>query len=109
MYNFSITDAVVARILALRSIENREKLNFRISVDGGGCSGFKYVFSLDDAPKADDIVISKGDVSVFIDEISMEMLKDCTLDYVEDLGGAGFVVKNPNATAKCGCGSSFAV
>lgn len=109
MNKFSITHTAVNRILTLRSIENRENLNLRISVDGGGCSGFKYVFSLEDEGRVDDIIISKDNVNVLIDEISMEMLKDCTLDYIEDLGGAGFIVKNPNATAKCGCGSSFAV
>jgi iron-sulfur cluster assembly accessory protein len=84
---------------------------FRVSVEGGGCSGFQYKFDLvaESAAEADDIVIEKGGARVLIDPVSLGLLGGAEIDYVEDLMGSAFKVKNPNATASCGCGTSFAV
>lgn len=104
-----ITDSAVARILYLGEKEGAKK-RFRIGVGGGGCSGFQYDFSLDDKPiAASDIVIAKNGAEVVIDDISFGLVKGATLDYTEDLAHAGFEIKNPNATASCGCGNSFSV
>ncbi|GGC28570.1 heme biosynthesis protein HemY [Novosphingobium marinum] len=81
----------------------------RLSVEGGGCSGFQYKFGLADAPKGDDAVSETAGVRLIVDPVSLDLVGGCTVDYVESLGGAAFRVENPNATAGCGCGSSFAV
>ena len=81
----------------------------RLSVTGGGCSGFRYNYLLDDAPGADDQVFEKDGVKVVVDEMSLDFLGGAQLDYVVDLIGASFQVKNPNATASCGCGTSFSI
>jgi iron-sulfur cluster insertion protein len=108
-YAFSFSDAAAARINHLRGNEGRP-VRFRISVKGGGCSGFQYEFGLDDAaPASDDTIIEKDGAEVIIDEMSLGMLAGSMLDYTEDLAQAGFSIKNPNATAKCGCGNSFSV
>lgn len=81
----------------------------RISVKGGGCSGFQYEFDLDKARAEDDYVATRGGATVVVDPISLEMLKGSELDFVDDLMGRAFKVKNPNAVASCGCGVSFSV
>mgnify|MGYP000220409899 CR=1 FL=1 len=81
----------------------------RISVKGGGCSGFSYGFDIDRAKAEDDFVATRDGVSVVVDPVSLEMLKGGELDFVDDLMGRAFKVKNPNATASCGCGVSFAL
>ena len=82
---------------------------FRVAVNGGGCSGFQYEFSIDTARQDDDLSFVSHDVEVVIDEISLELVDNAELDYVQDLMGAYFSVSNPNATASCGCGTSFSV
>ena len=83
-------------------------LRFRVAVKGGGCSGFQYEFALDHGKAAaDDHIIGKEGAEVIIDETSLDILRGSMLDYTEDLAHAGFSIKNPNATAKCGCGNSF--
>ena len=92
------------------SIWSRSALNMlRVSVEGGGCSGFQYRFDLVAERDADDLVIEKGGARVLIDPVSLGLLSGSEIDFVEDLMGAAFKVKNPNATASCGCGTSFAV
>ncbi len=81
----------------------------RLSVSGGGCSGFQYGFNLDDQSDDDDLLIKKNGITVIIDIVSQSFLEGSELDYVDDLIGASFQVKNPNATASCGCGTSFSV
>ncbi len=81
----------------------------RLAVTGGGCSGFQYNFELDDTCADDDLVIEEGGIKVLVDSTSLEFLKGAELDYVDDLIGASFKVKNPNATSSCGCGTSFSV
>ncbi len=106
---FTFTDSAAARINKIKADEGKP-LRFRITVKGGGCSGFQYEFSLDDAATApDDTVLEKNGAEVIIDETSLGILKGSSLDFVEDLSHAGFEIKNPNATARCGCGNSFSV
>ena len=105
-----MTPAAAARINMLKTMEANPALYFRIMVKGGGCSGFQYEFDLDDsAIAASDIIIEHDGAKVVIDDISFGLLAGSTLNYVEDLASAGFEIKNPNATAKCGCGNSFSV
>lgn len=81
----------------------------RLSVEGGGCSGFQYRFGLADAANAEDTVTETDGVKLVVDPASLDLVAGCLVDYVESLGGAAFKVENPNAVAGCGCGSSFAV
>ena len=81
----------------------------RLSVEGGGCSGFQYKFGLADAPEPGDSVVETDGVRLVVDDVSLDLVAGCTVDYVESLGGAAFRVENPNAASGCGCGSSFAV
>lgn len=91
-------------------IEREEKgLMVRLAVQGGGCSGFQYSFSLDDTRNEDDLVIERDGAVLLIDEISAGFLAGSEIDYQEDLMGASFTVRNPNAASSCGCGSSFSV
>lgn len=106
---FSLTEPAAKRIAHLLSDEP-EGTAFIVEVLGGGCSGFQYHFNL--APKqaeATDLVITEHGARVIVDEVSLGLLGGSVLDYTEDLSGAGFAIKNPNATAKCGCGNSFNV
>jgi iron-sulfur cluster insertion protein len=104
-HNFQITDNAVNRVSHLLASENQPGLKLRISVLGGGCSGFQYKYEFDKNLGEDDIVFG----SVVIDEMSLGLIEGSMLDYVEDLGSAGFEIKNPKATARCGCGNSFSI
>jgi len=104
----SVTAAAAARILFVTSDEP-EGTVMRISVSGGGCSGFSYGFALTTGREADDFVIERDGATVVIDAISAEYLRGSELDFVDDLMGQAFKMKNPNATATCGCGTSFAM
>ncbi len=96
----------IARITA----DEPEGTVLRVSVEGGGCSGFQYVFDLTRETQPDDLVITGDEgVTVHVDAMALPFLAGATLDYVEDLMGAGFQVNNPNATASCGCGTSFSI
>ncbi len=81
----------------------------RVSVEGGGCSGFQYKFGMERAPGEDDLVIARDGATVLIDPVSQQYMAGSEIDFVEDLIGAAFKVKNPQATASCGCGTSFAL
>ena len=81
----------------------------RVSVEGGGCSGFQYKFDMERAQASDDLVIARDGATVLIDPVSQQYMAGSEIDFVEDLIGASFKVKNPNATASCGCGTSFAL
>jgi len=81
----------------------------RVSVEGGGCSGFQYKFGMERAQAADDLVIARDGATVLIDPVSVQYMAGSEIDFVEDLIGASFKVKNPKATASCGCGTSFAL
>ena len=98
-----------ARIATLIEIKGNPDLKFRVAVNGGGCSGFQYDFNLVEDQKSDDIVVIRDGVTMLIDGLSAMYVSGAELDFVEELAGSMFVMKNPNATASCGCGSSFAV
>lgn len=104
---FSITKAAAKRISDLQQSE--KACYFRVRVDGGGCSGFQYVFDFDNQTEEDDKHFEAHGVSVLVDEISLGFLEGAQLDYVEELLGSYFKVENPNATASCGCGTSFSI
>ena len=81
----------------------------RIAVTGGGCSGFQYNFTIDDARTDDDLVVEHDDATILIDPMSLEFLKGAEIDFVDDMIGQSFKINNPNATSSCGCGTSFSV
>lgn len=104
----TFTEAAAKRIKQLIAQDGKPGLNFRLSVSGGGCSGFQYGMTLDDQITGEDLVFEGFEIKVIVDEVSLGLLNGSVLDYVSDLIGSAFQVKNPNATATCGCGSSFA-
>ncbi len=105
----TLTDGAATKIKDLvAGHENADESALRVSVRGGGCSGFQYALALDKA-KADDHVFEHNGVSVVVDKVSMQFVLGSEVDFVDGLQGAGFVVNNPNVVAACGCGSSFQV
>ena len=104
-----VTANAAKRIATLMAQETTPNLKLRLSVSGGGCSGFQYGFSFDDMVNADDRVFERDGATVVIDETSLELLGGAEIDFVEDLVGAAFQVRNPNATSSCGCGNSFSI
>jgi iron-sulfur cluster insertion protein len=102
-----ITDNAAKRIAAMIAKEQAEDLMLRVSVDGGGCNGFQYIFDLDATRNDDDQIFEKNGIRVVSDEASLSLLAGSELDFIEDLVGSYFAVKNPNATSSCGCGTSF--
>jgi iron-sulfur cluster insertion protein len=101
--------ASAARRVAAIAAKQGKPAVLRLSVEGGGCSGFQYQFALADGPEPDDSVAETDGVRLVVDPVSLDLVAGCVVDFVESLGGAAFKVENPNATAGCGCGSSFAV
>lgn len=104
-----VTDNAFKRIAFLMNQEGDPGVALRIAVNGGGCSGFQYAFSFDDVRNDDDLAIEKDGATVLIDAMSQLYLAGSEVDFVEDVIGSSFQIRNPNATASCGCGSSFAV
>lgn len=105
----NLTANAAKRVAALRAQENAPGAFLRLAVSGGGCSGFQYGFSFDQAKNADDHVFERDGVTLVIDEVSLELVKGAEIDFVEDMMGAAFQVRNPNAASSCGCGNSFSV
>jgi iron-sulfur cluster insertion protein len=103
------TDSAAGKVKALIDEEGNPELKLRVFVQGGGCSGFQYGFTFDEAINEDDTVMDKNGVQLLIDSMSYQYLVGAEIDYKEDLEGAQFVIKNPNASTTCGCGSSFSV
>src|SRR5947208_14884115 len=101
------TDSAAAKVADLIAEEGNPDLKLRVFVQGGGCSGFQYGFTFDEAVSEDDMQMSKNGVTLLIDAMSLQYLTGAEIDYKQDLQGAQFVIKNPNATSPCGCGSSF--
>jgi iron-sulfur cluster insertion protein len=101
------TDSAATKVAELIAEEGNPELKLRVFVQGGGCSGFQYGFTFDEIQNDDDTVMVKNGVSLLIDSMSYQYLVGAEIDYKEDLQGAQFVIKNPNATTTCGCGSSF--
>jgi iron-sulfur cluster assembly accessory protein len=104
----SLTERAVKRIIHLMAQEG-DGARLRIGVTGGGCSGFQYVFSLDAKRDPTDQVVERDGAEVIVDDVSLPLVMGLELDWVESLEGSHFAVKNPNATASCSCGSSFAI
>ncbi len=102
-----VTDRAFARLSEIGAAAQGQAL--RVAVEGGGCSGFQYHFDFDDQLNEDDQTFEKDGVIAVIDEMSLELLTGSEIDFVEDLVGASFQIRNPNATASCGCGSSFSI
>ena len=104
----TITPRAAARIRKILSKEGEASM-LRVAVNGGGCSGFSYAFDIEQAGSDDDLVLDAEGRKVLIDAVSLEYLKGSRIDFVDDLIGQSFKIENPNATASCGCGTSFAV
>ena len=101
------TDSAADKVRQLVEEEGNPDLKLRVFVQGGGCSGFQYGFTFDEVVNEDDTPMTKNGVTLLIDAMSLQYLMGAEIDYKEDLQGAQFVIKNPNATTTCGCGSSF--
>ncbi|MGE0155067.1 MAG: iron-sulfur cluster insertion protein ErpA [Reyranellaceae bacterium] len=104
-----VTDNAARRIAVLMSRESNPDVFLRVAVLGGGCSGFQYSFNFDDARTDDDLIIAKDGAVVVIDSTSLDLLRGSEIDFVEDMVGSSFAVRNPNASSNCGCGNSFSV
>lgn len=103
-----LTPAAAARVAAIAAKQGKPA-TLRLSVEGGGCSGFQYRFELAGDPAADDAIAQTDGVTLLVDSISLDLVRGASVDFVESLGGAAFRVTNPNAASGCGCGTSFAV
>jgi iron-sulfur cluster insertion protein len=104
-----VTESAARRIAVLKEQEEAADAFLRIAVSGGGCSGFQYGLSFDDQKNPDDSVFEHGDVAVVVDDVSLDLLNGAEIDFVEDMMGASFQIKNPNAASSCGCGNSFSL
>jgi iron-sulfur cluster insertion protein len=104
-----LTENAARRIVMLKAQENAENAFLRIAVSGGGCSGFQYGLSFDDQRNEDDFVFERDGVGIVVDEVSLSLLNGAEVDFVEDLMGASFQIRNPNAASSCGCGNSFSI
>jgi iron-sulfur cluster insertion protein len=103
------TDSAAAKVKDLMLEEGNPELKLRVFVQGGGCSGFQYGFTFDEAVNDDDTVLDKDGVQLLVDPMSFQYLVGAEIDYKEDIEGSQFVIRNPNASTTCGCGSSFSV
>ena len=104
-----LSASAARRIATVAKAEGKAEARLRVSVSGGGCSGFQYLFALDDKSEDGDIVIERDGAAVVVDGMSLMYVIGSELDLVEDLTGSYFKVKNPNASSSCGCGTSFAI
>jgi iron-sulfur cluster insertion protein len=104
----NLSPSAAARVAAIAAKQAKPAI-LRLAVEGGGCSGFQYKFDLAAGAEADDIIAETDGVKLVVDPISLDLVAGCTVDFVESLGGAAFRVENPQASAGCGCGSSFAI
>jgi len=107
--DITFTDAAAKKVKTLIEEENNTGLKLRVYISGGGCAGFSYGFSFDAEVNEGDMTVENGDVALVVDPMSYQYLAGSEVDYTEGLEGSQFVVRNPNATTTCGCGSSFSV
>lgn len=108
LMDIALSPSAAARVAHIATRQSKPAI-LRLAVEGGGCSGFQYRFGLADAPEADDIIVETDGVTLVVDSMSLDLVRGGTVDFVDNLGGASFKVDNPNATAGCGCGTSFSV
>ena len=108
MTALTLTEAAASRVGAIAARQGKPAI-LRLSVEGGGCSGFQYKFDLADAADAEDIISETAGVRLVVDPVSLELVSGSVVDFVESLGGAAFKVENPQAASGCGCGSSFGI
>ncbi|MFC4293905.1 iron-sulfur cluster insertion protein ErpA [Novosphingobium tardum] len=108
MNSITLSPSAAARVAAIAARQGKPAM-LRLSVEGGGCSGFQYRFGLDEAPADDDTVAETDGVKLLVDSISLDLVQGSVVDFVESLSGSAFQVSNPNAASGCGCGSSFSV
>ena len=106
--DIALTPAAAARVAAIAAKQAKPAI-LRLSVEGGGCSGFQYKFGMAEAPEADDLIAETDGVRLVVDPISMDLVRGSQVDFVDNLGGAHFAVTNPQAASGCGCGTSFSV
>ncbi|MDB5678318.1 iron-sulfur cluster insertion protein ErpA [Sphingomonas bacterium] len=106
--DITLTQAAAARVAAIAAKQSKPAI-LRLSVEGGGCSGFQYKFGLADAPEQGDTIAEVDGVKLLVDDMSLDLVRGCAVDFVDNLGGAHFKVENPNAASGCGCGTSFSV
>lgn len=103
------TDAAARKVAELLREEDNPSLKLRVYISGGGCSGFQYGFTFDESLEDGDVTVDKDGVTLVVDPMSYQYLMGAEVDYVENLQGAQFVIRNPNAATTCGCGSSFSI
>lgn len=106
--NVTLSQAAAKRIAAIIG-EEKQKGALRVSVEGGGCSGFSYKFDIDDGPQDGDLVVERDGATLVVDSVSLVYMAGSEIDFVDNLLGQSFQIKNPNAVASCGCGTSFAL
>jgi iron-sulfur cluster insertion protein len=106
--DIDLTASAAARVAAIAARQGRPAV-LRLSVDGGGCAGFQYVFGLADTVADDDVTAQRDGVTLVVDPVSLDLVRGSHVDYVESLGGSAFRVENPNAASGCGCGTSFSI
>ena len=107
--NIEITESAAERVKELIEKDPKNMIALRVSVDGGGCSGFMYQYALIEKINKEDFILQSKDIKVVIDPLSQQFLDGCTIEFTRELGSSFFQIINPNASAKCGCGNSFAV
>lgn len=103
------TEYAAAKVKELIAHADNEELMLRVYIQGGGCSGFQYGFTLEETMNADDVVVENGGAKLLVDALSFQYLMGAAIDYKEDLQGTRFIIQNPNAATTCGCGSSFSI
>lgn len=108
MSDIDLTPSAAARVAAIAAKQGKPAI-LRLSVEGGGCSGFQYKFGLAETVEAEDLMVERDGVTLVVDDVSIDLVRGSAVDFVSDLGGQAFKVTNPNATAGCGCGTSFSV
>ena len=107
--NLTITPPAAKRVAELLTKNENKAIALRVAVDGGGCSGFMYQYKLISSINEDDFILESEGIKVAVDPLSQQFLEGCTVEFIEELGSSYFQITNPSATAKCGCGNSFAV